>query len=232
MLELVQSVRPTFDPAEKEMQFALPSSATKGQLLYLVLVHPSADTPTPPDGWTSLASSGNSTSTATTFVREVQDEETSSFIVALSAASGEWHGSLILFSGGALTDLIEEQRAGAGFTAVTSLPGAPIACLQAVDLVLEIWTTGGTEVPTPPAGYASIDGYTSSLVAARATLLSYARANATGTVTPGAATTVAAATGRTFTLLLRDALPIIPVELVDLMPGNLGLLGVDNRPAR
>ena len=232
MLDFAESVRPTFDPAEKLMTFARPDAATKGDILYLVLVHPSADIATPPAGWTALASSGDASSTATTFVRQVQDQEASSIVVSLSAASGEWHGALVLLTGGGLTDLIEEARADAAFAAVTALPGAAVACLQAIDLVIAIWTTSSAEVPAPPAGYSSIDGYASSLVAARATLFTYARANATGNVSPGNATVVAAAGGRAFSLLLRDAFPIIPVELVDLVPGNIGLIGVDNRPPR
>jgi hypothetical protein len=230
MLEFVESVESTFDPAAKTMWFAFPPSATKGQTLYLVLVHPSADTPTPPTGWASLASSGDATSTLTTFVRQVQAQETSSVTVSLSAASGEWHGELILFSGGGLTATIEEARADAAFSSATTEPAPSVTCLQAVDLEIAIFTTQGTEVPALPAGFTSIDGYTSSLVAARATVLGYARANATGSISPGSATTVAAVSGHAFTLLLRDALPVQPLELVYLVPGNIGLIGVDNRP--
>lgn len=230
MLEFVENVEPTFDPAEKTLWFAMPVSATKGQTLYLVLVHPSADTPTPPSGWTSLASSGDATSTATTFVRQVQAQEASSITLALSAASGEWHGALMLFSGGGLTDAIEEARADAAFSSATTEPAPAVTCLQAVDLEFAIFTAQGTEVPAPPAGFTSIDGYTSSLVSARATLFAYAVANATGSISPGNATTIAAVSGHAFTLLLRDALPIQPLELVDLVPGNIGLIGVDNRP--
>lgn len=237
MLDLVASSRPVFNPATPKLTFTVPPEpgglyARKGDVLFAILVHAPADGFTLPAGWTNVGNDGASVATVHYIARMVDDREPASFVVSLLASSAEWQGALLVLRGSGALALIKEASSSATFTA-DATPDTPTApCLQAINLAIVTWSAATALTLTPPAGYAAIDTYSTALVGARSVLFALARANQTGTLSPGAATASGAATGRAFVIVLRDAMPLQPAELVDLVPGNIGLVGIDTRAPR
>jgi hypothetical protein len=162
----------------------------------------------------------------------VDGSEGASLVLSLVGVTGEWQGQMIALRGVGALALIKEASASATFTgdATPDLPAT--SSLQAINRLIATWSADGVIAMTPPTGYAAIDSYTSALVDDRSLMIAERIANATGTIASQAAAASPAATGRAFVLVLRDALPMTPLELYDPIPGNLGLIGVDRRPAR
>jgi hypothetical protein len=232
MLAVAASARPECDPAEQLISVTVPSTAVIGDVLVLLVVHASTSSITVPDGWTDLGSLTQSGRTERRIARMIDGGDTSSLVLETSAIGDEVQGALIVLRGVGSVALLVEASASLAFVA-TLTPGSPaVSSLQAIDLVLEVWSSSGALTMAPPSGSDAIDTYSTALVSARTLLVTQRRANATGALTLGAATSNANATGASFALVLRDGLPVQPRELVDLVPGNIGLLGKDIRPAR
>lgn len=232
MLDVIASARPVYDPALQKLTLAIPSSVARGDTLLLVVVHANASSVTVPAGWTDLGSSNAGGITARRIACMVDGSESATLVVSTTAAGDEVQGLLVVLRGAGSLPLLVEASAALAFAA-TMAPGSPaISSLQATDLVIEVFSSSGSPTLTAPAGATAIDTYSTALLSARTLLVTKRRANATGALTLGAAAASVNATGATFALLLRDGLPVQPAELYDPMPGNIGLLGKDNRPPR
>lgn len=232
MLEVIASARPEFDPALQTLTFAIPDVARHGDVMIAVVVYVNASSIVVPDGWIDLGTSAAGGIKARRLCRMFDAREPVQVAIDTTSSGDEIQGSLVVLRGAGSTALLVETSATLTFAA-TMAPGSPaLSVLQAIDLVLEVWSSSGALVMTPPAGSDPVDTYSTALVTPRTLLVAKRRANATGALTLGAAASGSNATGTSFALALRDGLPMQPIELVDLVPGNIGLLGIDRRPPR
>jgi hypothetical protein len=232
MLDVLAIARPVYDPALQTLTVDVPATATKGDLLLLAVVYTGSSGLVVPDGYTDLGAVTVSGVTIRSLARMVDGEEKASLVVDLTAGGDEVQGTLVLLGGAGSLPLLIEASASLAFVA-TLAPGSPaVSSLQAIDLVLEVWSSSGALVMAGPAGSDARDTYSTALITARTLLVCSRRANATGALALGAASSNANATGSAFALVLRDGLPKTPIELFDDVPGNIGLLGKDVRPAR
>jgi hypothetical protein len=232
MLNVIASARATYDPDEQTLTFAIPDEATKGDVLLVLVAR--ADTSSVAAGvdWTNLGSASTSGITTEFRGRMIDGEESGLLVLDLDATGDEVQGSLVVLRGAGTLPLLVEASASLGFAA-TLTPGSPSpSSLQAINLTIEVWSSGSSLTLTAPEGHATIDTFASALVASRTILVTSRRANGTGVLALGAAGSSANATGASFALVLRDNLPMTPEELYDPVPGNIGLLGKDNRPPR
>lgn len=232
MIDVVTSARPTYNPALQTLTTMIPASVMKGDVLALIAVHAAASSLTVPAGWIDLGSSTAGGLTARRLARMVDSTEDDAIVVTLSAAGDEVQGALVVMRGAGSVPLLVESSAALAFAA-TLAPGSPaVSSLQAINLVIEVWSASGLLTLAAPSGFTTVDTYGTSLISPRTILVASRRANATGALALGAASSNAAATGSTFAHVLRSGPPMRPAELFDPVPGNIGLLGQDKRPAR
>lgn len=228
---LVSSSRGVFSSSAKTVTFAAPAAA-RGDVLVALVAHNAADAAgATPAGWTLLGIQGSGADVLSVYVRMVDGTESTSIAFTCQTVANEWMGELVAFRGTS-PGVIQEDAASASFSASTSLTSAGVTSQQAINLILAVWTCSGSPVLTPPTGFTLIDSLATSIVSPRSILVAYKLASATGALTFLAATAGANTTGRSFVYALRDRIPIAPAPLVDLVPGNIGLIGKDTRPAR
>jgi hypothetical protein len=184
-----------------------------------------------PAGWTFSATMGSGADTLDLYLRMVDVNEPTSIAFLLSTVANEWQGELIAFRGTS-PGVLQETAANATFSATTALSVGGVTSQQAINLVVVVWTCSGAPVLTLPAGFIVIDSISTAVVSARSMLLGYKIAGATGALTFSAATAGTNTTGRSNTFVMRDRAPAAPRALVDLVPGNIGLIGKETRPAR
>lgn len=142
----------------------------------------------------------------------------------LSVASQELQGRLYVFENTAGAYMIEAIETDVFVADAT--PTAPaVLSQQAVNrLVLVLSSTGEIDFD-PPAGYTVDDAYSSSVVAPRSVMFASKVGNASGLIAPGNGAAAPAATGRSWTIVVRNNPPLIPGELADVVPGHIGLIG-------
>ena len=229
---VIANARATFSSSSKTLTFATPTAAAKGDVLLALIAHNAADTvSSAPSGWTLIDTLGSGSDTLDAYVHMVGDAEPTSAVYALATVANEWQGELVALRGTS-PGVIKEASATASYSATTSLTTAGVTSQQAINLIMSAWACSGAPVLTLPAGFTAIDSFATAVVASRSMLLGYKLAGATGALTFPAATAGTNTTGRSFTFVLRDRIPVTPDALVDLVPGNIGLIGKDTRPAR
>ena len=230
-LTLVASARGAFSAAGKTLAIAAPTAAHPGDVLLALVAHGAADgRAATPAGWTLAQSLGAGADVLDVYVHMVGDRDPASVAFALPAAAGEWQAELVALRGTS-PGIVVEATATAS-SAGTTIPTAGVTSQQATSLVLCAWTCAGFKALTVPAGFTAIDSLTTSVVSPRTMMLAYRLAGATGALSFPATSAEDALVGRSFSLVLRDRIPIRPAPLVDLVPGNLGLFGKDTRPPR
>jgi len=213
------------------LDFTKPA-ASKGDVFLALISHNSVDSVSAaPSGWTLIATLGSGADVLNAYGHMVDGTEPALISFALSGTTFEWQGELVTLTGTSPGVLVESS-ATATFSSTTSLATAGATSLQAVSLILAVWTCLGTPTLTLPAGFTLVDNFSTAIVTSRSMLVGYKLAGATGALTFSAATASASTTGRSFTFVLRDGAPRLPAALVDLVPGNIGLIGKDTRPAR
>lgn len=216
------------------LSFAAPTNSLVGDVWLAVLAHNAADTVSAaPAGWTLLVSLGSVADALEVYAHMVDDSEPASIDFTLASTTAEWQGELITLTGTS-PGVMLESAASASFSAATALTTAGATVQQAIDIILVVWTCSGTPTLTLPAGFAAVDSFFTGVVTTRSMLVGYKFAGATGPLTFAAATASSGTTGRSFTLVLRDQVPVTPVAtaLVDVVPGNIGLIAKDTRPPR
>lgn len=220
-LELLAATRPDLDGSGETLTFALPELAKKGDLMVVVVVRD--DAVDAPEGWTQVETAlGASPFVLDAWARLVDDDEPAS-PAWTTATPQELQGQLLLFGVGSPV-LAREASATAAFTATTT-PATPAAAAeQAIDLLLTVFSTDAAVVFVQQADAILIDTYRTGTISTHTILITYRRAAATGSISPAAAGASPAATGRAFSLVLREGPPITPAELFDPVPGNIGLL--------
>lgn len=200
-----------------------------GDLLLVLVARDQALTA--PDGWTQLeAALGGGSIFLDVFARqhEANDPDTATFT---SGPAQELQGTLVLVRGAAL-QTVKEASASAAFAA-DATPGTPASSsVQAINIALCVWSADTAVALTPPAGFTLLDSYTSNVVAPRSFLAAYKLIGATGAFAPPDAASAPASSGRAFTLILRNAPPVVPGVLEDPVPGNIGFYGRDVRVGR
>jgi hypothetical protein len=207
-------------------------AAGKGDVLLALLSHSAVDTVSAaPSGWALVGTLGSGADVLDLYAHMVDGGELASIVFTLASNIDEWQGELVTLTGTSPGVLVEAS-ASATFSATTALTTAGATAQQAIDLILVAWTCSGTPTLTLPAGFTAIDSFSTAVVTSRAMLVGYKLAGATGALTFSSATASVNTTGRSFTLVLRDRSPIAPAALVDLVPGNIGLIGKDTRPTR
>ncbi len=226
----VASSRGVFSSSSKTLTFTTPSIASKGDVLVAVITQNAADTINIPAGWTLVVTAG----TPDKFLllaRMIDSGDPASFAFPLVSVANEWQAELVVFRGSS-PGAIRYAGNISTFTATTALPTPVATVQQAIDLLISVWTCSGAPVLTLPSGFTAIDSFNTSIVSSRSMMLGYKIGGATGTLTFGNATAGTNTTGASITEALRDRLPIKPAALVDIVPGNIGLIGNDTRPAR
>lgn len=227
MLTLLASSRPVFSAGGKTLTYTVPAIAVKGQLVVLLAGYDAADSFALPAGWTSLVAI-TGTAKLAAIARMIDDNDPTSIAIALTLAAKDWCGQCLLLGGGSNENIVLEASANANFAA-SLVPAAPlVACQQAINLELGMWSAAGAHVLTAPAGWTLIDSYSTAI--AESFMAAFVIANATGNLAAAAGVAGTAATGTAASLVLRDHPPKQPVVMFDPIPGNIGLLGTDARP--
>jgi hypothetical protein len=221
-LKLIDRARPVFDGGLLKLTFTVPTLAVKGDLLVVLVVRNQAVVA--PEGWTLIENGlGGAALFLDAWARLVDNNEPKTAVFT-TAVGQELQGQLLLLLPGS-PSAVREASATGTFTADVTPDTPASTTVQAINLIVCIHSCSTAIALTAPAGFTTIDTYNTAIIAARSILLSYKIAKATGALAPGPAGASAAATGRAWTLILRDRGPITPVELVDPVPGNIGLLG-------
>lgn len=221
-LELVARARPTFDGGLLKLTFALPSAAKKGDLLVVLIVRGGGVTA--PAGWTQVENGlGSSTYLLDVFARLVDDDEPAAPVFTTADGAQDLQGQLLLFAVGT-PSLVREASAHGTFAADATPPTPTVSSVQATNLLVSVVAATGNITFTAQSGFTLVDTYNTAIIASQSILVTYKRAGATGSIVSPDAGAAPAATGRTFTLVLRERAPVVPPELVDPVPGNIGLL--------
>lgn len=229
---ILATSRAAFSVAGKTLTLAVPAAVQRGDVLVALVARNATDPrAAPPSGWTVALGLGAGADVMDIYVHMADGSESSSIVFALPTVTSEWQGELLAVRGTSPAILIESSSS-AGFAATTQLSTAGATSQQAISLIVVAWLCAGTPALALPAGFALLDSLGTAFVSARSLLLGYRLAGATGALTFAPASAATGATGRSFALVLRDRLPIQPAALTDLVPGNLGLIGRDTRPAR
>lgn len=230
-LVLRSTTRPAFNAGTKTLTFdVVGCNALKGQLLIAIAAYDPADSFAAPAGWTSLVAYAGTAKIAV-LARMVDDNEPDALVLALTLATHDWLGSLALYTPGSPVVALEAS-AGDDFAASATPPAPDVACQQAINLRLGVWSCSGAPVLAAPAGWTQIDSYSTAIAAARSVLVAQVIASATGALGVIDCTSGAAATGSAISVVLRDRFPIKPATLDEPLPGNIGLFGKDTRPPR
>lgn len=222
--------RGAFTSAPKTLTFTTPV-VLKGDVMLIVVARNSADARgATPTGWTFGATLGSGADTLDYYARMVDDNEPTSIVFSLPTVANEWHGELVALRGTS-SGIVVEASASATFSGA-ALATAGVTSQQAISLILVVFVVAGIHSLTLPAGFTSIDNFNTAVVSSRTAMIGYKIAGATGALTFPNGASEDIATGRSFTFVLRDRVPTTPAALVDLVPGNIGLIGKDTRPAR
>src|SRR4051812_34510119 len=99
-LSFVASSQPVFDPAAKTLTFLLPELAEKGHALVIVAAYVNADSCPVPAGWTRAVHLVGTAVTIDAYVRQVDDNEPTTIVLAAALATSEWQGELLVLHGG------------------------------------------------------------------------------------------------------------------------------------
>lgn len=229
MLELIDNVRPTLGVIDTGVALTFENPyPSLGQLLIVVIAH--GTNVTPPAGWTTLVADAGGTRKFDAYAHAAADDDPDAFV--FTSASDQLQGALLVATEGNPATLLETS-ATADFAADATPPTPALTTIEAVHLVLAAWSEVGARAITAPPGYGIIDRYTDNLIAERTFAIAGRRADVVGAaIAQPDAASAPAGTGTALLLVLRDRFPVTPAELVDLVPGNLGLTGRDNRPPR
>ncbi|MGN6103742.1 MAG: hypothetical protein ACTHU0_01435 [Kofleriaceae bacterium] len=205
-----------------DLAFSIPAAARKGDLLLALVVR--NQLVTAPAGWVPVETGlGAGGLFLDTWARLVDDNEPSSARFS-SVVLQELQGELVVLRGSA-PGVVRESAAHGAFTADTTPDTPAVSSEQAINLVLGVWSASGNVALTAPAGWTTIDAFSTGHSSARSVLFAYRALHATGAaIALQPAGAAAASTGRAFALVLRDRAPVVPVELFDPVPGNIGLL--------
>jgi hypothetical protein len=227
---IVGNARGVFSSAAKTLTFTTPAIARDGDVLVAIVAFNAADSMATPSGWTLLVTAG-SPDKFSLFARSLASSDAATFSFPLVSVANEWQAELVVFRGSS-PGVIREAGNIVTFTATTSLTTPGAVTLQAISLIMSAWSCSGAPTLTLPAGFTSIDNFSTAVVSSRSLMIGYQVAGATGALSFAAATASVNTTGATITQVMRDRPPITPDALVDLVPGNIGLIGKDTRPAR
>lgn len=223
--------RGVFSSGSKTLTFSLVDVVT-GDVLLALIAHNAADAVSAaPAGWSSVATLGSGADVLEIYAHVAAESEPSAAVFSLATVANEWQGKLLALTGTS-PGIVLESGGTAAFSGSTSLTTAGATVQQAIDLILTAWTCSGVPTLTLPAGFTLIDSFRTGIVSSRSMLIGYQSAGATGALTYSAATASSNTTGRSFTCVLRPGIPVTPAPLVDLVPGNIGLIARDTRPPR
>ncbi|MEO7731242.1 MAG: hypothetical protein ABIY55_09740, partial [Kofleriaceae bacterium] len=186
--------------------------------------------------WTHVDALGAGADVLDVYARMVDDNEPSSAAFSFATFANECQGELVAIRGTAPGVFREAAASFASAATTTLVTAAPIS-QQAINVILSVWTCAGARALALPAGFTAVDSFSTAIVAPRSMLIGYRLAGATGVitlgnVTVGNGTASDATTGRSFSIAIRDRIPVQPAALVDIVPGNIGLIGKDTRRAR
>jgi hypothetical protein len=229
-LTLVGTARGVFNVGARTLVLARPVAAARGDVLLAIFAFNSADSMTIPSGWTQLVAAG-APDRFLLLARMLDFGDPESIVFPLLTVASEWQGELVALRGGSPSTL---RYAGnlTTFTSTTALATPAVTTQQAIDLVVSVWSCSGAPLLTPPAGFTTIDNFSTAIVLSRSTMVAFKLAGATGGITFPNANASTSTTGAAITQALRDRAPIQAPGLLDLVPGNIGLIGKDTRPAR
>lgn len=225
-IQIIASSRGVFALAPDKLTFAIPSEAQAGDILLALIVHPSNEIlDVAPAGWTS-GGAFSATVRLTHYMRVHDGTELEPLVASIVGAPAvEWQGVLVVLQRGTLATLIE-GTANVDFAA-DATPNLPaIANQQALNLALCVWSAANAIDFTAPAGFTTIDEYSTNVVTQRSLLVAWRQTKLStwdDLALPAAAANPAA-TGRSFVYLLRERPILMPATLDDPVPGNIGLL--------
>ena len=229
-LALVGAARGVLNAAAKTLTFTRPVAAARGDVLLAIFAFHSADSMNVPSAWTQLVAAG-SPDRFLLLARMIDVGDPASIVFPLLTVANEWQGELVAFRGGS-PGILRYAGNITTFTSTTSLATPAVTTQQAIDLVMSVWSCSGAPLLTPPAGFTTIDNFSTAIASSRSTMVAIRLAGATGGITFPNANASTSTTGAVVTQALRDRAPIQAPGLLDLVPGNIGLIGKDTRAAR
>lgn len=228
---LAASSRAVFSASALTLTMAPPAGAIRGDVLVAIVCRGNSDAAAPaPAGWTLAAGNVGGGIRLDVYTRAMGDNEP--VVFRFTTKANEWQGMMLAIRPSSPAIALEGS-AFAAVSAATSLPVPGVNCQQATNLIVGVWSGSGAPTLTPPSDFTLIDKFATAMASNRSLMIGYRIAGATGPLTFGAAASSSASTsGGTFALVVRDRVPPKPVELFDPVPGNIGLIGKDTRPAR
>lgn len=229
---------PYFSPGDGLIQLFVPSGVKVGDVLVAILVSdPSESTVVTPAGWTVvLATVGATNAAIKVLAKQIEDSEIGEYTydgvpVTFEVPGGtkERMGHILVLRGVKSLAQLLEYSANAVFTATATASPAVATNQQAINLGVVVWSWAGADEIDLDDVYTVLGTYHSAEVVSRSIAVGLKIMNETESVGMQNGFFVGNHTGRSFTLVFRDRAPITPAELVDLVPGNIGLLGKDLR---
>lgn len=231
MISFVAAARATFSAVAKTLTFARPATAVTGDVLIAFVANNDADAMPDPAGWTLITIFGSGANQYRGLARMLEATDSPTIVFGLTTVANEWQAELVVLRRTS-PGVVFEISATSTFTSATSLATPGVTVQQAINLLLVSWICSGSPTLTAPAGFTTIDSFTTSVVGARSMLIAFRLTGATGALSLPSATASAATTGRSCVVALRGGIPATPSELFDPVPGNIGLIAKDTRPAR
>lgn len=227
-LSLIASTRPTFTASPKKLSFPIPEGVQVGDVLLALAMFAAADSFPTPAGWTVVASDSIGIGAMAILARVVDGTEGATLDITPALATNDWMGQMLAYRNG-YPGAIVENNGLSGFTTTTNALIGGVSCQQPMNIENVAWWIQPVRTFTPPAGYAVIDTYSTAIAGAAAFLIVTRTTKSSGLLGGVAATLSGNASGVGNRQVLRDRPPVVPTELSDPVPGNIGLLGKDTR---
>lgn len=229
-LKIIATSRPVYSLAPNKLTFAVPAAAKADDIVLALLVHKVGEGFTLPAGWTSVITALGATNAQLDVIARVRAaDDSNTLAVALLAATDEWQGQMIALRGGSIPSLVEGF--GSQAFAADATPDAPgsFNSEQAINLAFLV-VSGANNIDfgtNGAAGFTQLEEYNTAVVSSRTLFIAWRRTLTVGSfgIAVGHITANPAATGRTFLFTARERPVVIAAELVDPVPGNIGLLG-------
>jgi hypothetical protein len=243
-MDIVASSRADFRAVEKVLRVVRPDDAQDGDMLFALLWShggETVDTAHLPAGWANPLGVPGALPNYKIYVftHGAVGSDPNYFDFPLQAGGAvahEWQGVVLAVRGG--TPQIE-QVAGQEFTATVNPPTTGVTAVeQATSLVVALYVTQSIDAVTGSLFNNTIwyqtdriDNWSTAVLERETASIVSRRAGETGGLSFSPGSCFSAATGFQTTIVIRDGRPKSAPELYDVIPGNIGLLGVDGRAA-
>ena len=218
--------RPVFEPAGPRMVYTIPSFVPLevGDLLLVILVSDETENNAgiAAAGWTLIAADAGTSAHVRVWAHHAGPAEPTSVDVLLGTTTLERVGVMLHFRGGGSIPGVLEAGSFADFAATTT-PPIPATISQQANIQFALVTIETSAAIVGFTGWATADTYVSAVLSTRRLVVLY-RLVRTGVIAGATGLVGPAASGFAWTAILPARAPFEPGGLVDLVPGNIGLI--------